>query len=328
MSRITYCTLFFLLMHCAACTSQTNKSGSPSTSKTMPEKKSQNPANYSEGKDYTVFERIRVTDNAGFTTPVEAYSILLPKGWSHNGNIDWVYNVQSPTGNGTYNNFKAGFADGKYSFEILPEINWSWASDQQLLQLMQTNTHSNYAFVAQPMDAEQYLRNVFINRELNGGQIANVQPNNAVMQEMIANFNKAKSELMMYGAADVQFYPSAINATINYPNSESAIVLCGITIIESTIMNQYNGSMQKNYTTSASKRIIFHYPTSEKQNAEKMFSVILGSIRINTAWKDNVNAFWKNYRQQSNAVNRQKIHMMDEQTKAIAKSTIEKVINV
>ncbi len=324
MNKITCRTIIFLLVYCTSCTNQTNKPASTSGDKTVAEKKSQTAATYSDGKDYTLFERTRVTDNAGFTTPVEAYSILLPKGWSHNGQIDWVYKVQSPAGNGTYNNFKAGSADGKYSFEILPEITWNWVSDQQLLQLMQANTHSNYAFVAQPMSAEQYLRNVLINRELNGAVISAVQPNNAVVQEMIANFNKAKSELMMYGAADVQFYPSAINATVNYSNGESAIVLCGITIIESTVINQYNGSMQKSYTTSASKRIIFKYPTSEKQNAEKMFSVILGSVRTNTAWKDNVNAFWKNYRQQSNIANRQKIEWMDEQTRQIAKNTIER----
>ncbi len=65
-------------------------------------KTSSNSNQYSEGKDYTIFERVRVTDNTGFTMPVEAYSVLLPKGWTHEGNINWVYNIQNTTGNGTY----------------------------------------------------------------------------------------------------------------------------------------------------------------------------------------------------------------------------------
>ena len=42
-----------------------------------------------EGKDYTVLERVRCMDNQGFEQPAEAFSVLLPKGWIHEGGITW-----------------------------------------------------------------------------------------------------------------------------------------------------------------------------------------------------------------------------------------------
>ncbi len=42
-----------------------------------------------EGKDYTVLERVRFMDNQGFEQPAEAFSVLLPKGWKHEGGVTW-----------------------------------------------------------------------------------------------------------------------------------------------------------------------------------------------------------------------------------------------
>lgn len=307
-----------------ACNNENDHSGKTEQSnKNTKEEVMQNTNSYTEGKDYSVFERVRITDNIGFTSPVEAYSLLLPKGWKFEGNINWVYG-SSGAGIGTYNYFKAISPDNKYQFEILPEITWSWASDPQLLQLMQANTNSQYAFVAQPMDAEQYLRNVFVNRELTGATVGEVKPNNNVIQEMQQNFASARNELMLYGAADVQFYPSAISAKLSWNDGQEGIAMCGVSVLETTILNQYNGTVQKTFTSAAVKRIVFRFPKEEKQSAENMLTAMLGSIRTNTDWKSNVDAYWKQARQNSNAIHRQKIQMMDEQTKAIANAAISK----
>jgi len=324
MNKIYYIACTSILVAFIACTGKNGalNKNDPSP-KNISKQPMQNINDYKEGKDYSVFERVRISDNMGFTSPVEAYSLLLPKGWKYEGNINWVYGTPG-AGIGTYNYFKATSPDNKYQFEMLPEITWSWVSDPQLLQMMQANTNSQYAFVAEPMDAEQYLRNVFVNQELNNAIVGEVKPNNSVMEEMQQNFANARNELMMYGAADVQFYPSAITAALNWNNGQEGIAMCGVTMIETTIMNQYNGSMQKTFTSSAVKRIVFRFPKEEKQNAENMLTAILGSIRTNTAWKNNVDAFWKQSRQNSNMVHRQKIQMMDEQTRAIANATISK----
>lgn len=260
----------------------------------------------------------------GFTTPVEAYSLLVPKGWKHEGQVDWVYNTQSSAGNGTYNYFRAVSPDNKYQFEVLPEIIWSWVTDPQVLNFMQANTRSKYAFVAEPMGAEQYLRNAFVNNELQGATVLSVKPNAGVVQEMQEQFSAVRSELMAYGASDVQFYPSAINATVRWSDGSEGLVLCGVSVLETTIPNQYNGTAQKSYTSSARRRILLRYPKGEQQAAENLLAVMVGSIRTNTAWKDNVNAFWKQVRQNSHIVHRQKIEMIDAQTRTIGNAAVSK----
>ena len=51
---------------------------------------------FAEGKDYSVWQRARVLDQNGFGQPVEAYSILVPKGWRTEGGVNWVINVTCP----------------------------------------------------------------------------------------------------------------------------------------------------------------------------------------------------------------------------------------
>lgn len=43
-----------------------------------------------EGKDYNLFTRARVLDKKGFSQPVEAVSLLIPKGWQYSGDILWT----------------------------------------------------------------------------------------------------------------------------------------------------------------------------------------------------------------------------------------------
>ncbi|HRD54141.1 MAG TPA: hypothetical protein PKY96_16000, partial [Flavobacteriales bacterium] len=50
---------------------------------------SEQQSNFTEGKDYMVLERVRFMDTQGFEQPAEAFSILLPKGWKHQGGVVW-----------------------------------------------------------------------------------------------------------------------------------------------------------------------------------------------------------------------------------------------
>ena len=142
---------FFLLLPCilllttTGCNSQQNapeKSNAASTGKT-------NGRAFREGKDYVVFERIRVLDKAGFDKPAEAFSLLLPKGWSHEGEIMWTAPGNSCAGTNQY--FRATSPDGKYSFEIMPAFLWSWSFNAALRQMQQGLPTSKYCTYAQPI---------------------------------------------------------------------------------------------------------------------------------------------------------------------------------
>jgi hypothetical protein len=118
---------------------------------------------FNEGTDYLVFDRVRIMDRQAFTQPVEAYSILLSKGWQTEGEVFWTAPGQACAG--TNMGFRAKSADGKFSFEMLPYYSWSYNTNPQTMQFSQSLGSTQYCSFGQPMDAEQYLRNVFA-REL------------------------------------------------------------------------------------------------------------------------------------------------------------------
>lgn len=278
-------------------------------------------ASFNEGTDYLVFDRVRIMDRQAFTQPVEAYSILLPKNWQTQGEVFWTAPGQACAG--TNMAFKAQSADGKYSFEMLPYSSWSWNTNQQTMQFSQSLGSTKYCSFGQPLNAEQYLRNVLA-RELQNPAITEVKPSANVVEEMDKLNEKGRRELMRYGASQVNFRNTANVAKVKWNNGTEGLVMCGVVNIESAIPNVYNGSVDYSYTSTAAQRIVFKYPAGKGEEAEKMFSVIIGSFRTNPSWKDAVNGYWQSVREQRNRDHIGKIQMMDAQTAAIGKAAIEK----
>jgi hypothetical protein len=319
-SFILLLSLFnFLLLSCNGQSSNANKQ--PATAKNTPASSGkQSSQNFTEGKDYTVFDRIRIMDNQGFQLPVEAYSLLLPKGWKHQGEIIWIMPGQTCAGNNTW--LKASSADNKFSLDFLPNIILSWSTNQQNLQWSMANQgNSPYCGFNQPIGAEQYLRSGFIN-ELGNPQIVKVESNNGVVAELQNSFQKGRAELMQYGASDVQGYASAVNAEVKWNDGTEGFVVLGTMVYETTIANTYTGTYDKSYTTSITKKTVFKYPAADKEKAKSLFAVIMSSMRSNTAYNDAINNFWRQVRQDKNRVHWEKIRVMDEQTRQIGERAI------
>lgn len=284
-------------------------------------KQTQTKQQFMEGNDYTVFNRIRIMDKQGFTTPVEAYSLLLPKGWKQEGEIIWVMPGQTCAGNNAW--LKASSPDNKYSLEFLPQNILSWNTNPETLQFsMSAAGQSPYCSFSQPVGAEQYLRNSFV-KEIGNPQILKAEANTAVVQEMQPLIEKSRRELMQYGAGNVQGYPSAVNAEVKWSDgTEGFVLLCSV-ITEIFIPNMYTGGQDKAYTTAITKKTVFKYPAKEKENAKALFSAIMASVRSNPSYTEAVNNFWLQVRQQSNRTHWEKIKLMDEQTRQIGERAVQ-----
>lgn len=313
----------FLLICCfslaTSCNSQ-DKSG------TQPKKKptatnADKQVRFAEGTDYLVFDRVRIMDRQASAQPVEAYSILLPKNWKTEGEVFWTPSGQACAG--TNMRFKAQSTDGKYTFEMLPYYSWSWNSNQQTMQFNQSLGTSQYCSFGQPLDAEQYLRNVFA-QELQNPTITEIKSNASVVEEMDKLNEKGRSELMRYGASQVNFRNTANVAKMKWTDGTEGLVMCGVGNIESVIPNVYNGTVDYSYTSTAAQRVLFKFPAGKSEEAEKIFTVIMGSFRTNPVWKNAVNNYWKSVREQRNREHIGKIQIMDAQTAAIGRAAIEK----
>lgn len=317
-STSTSCRFLLLLTAAflfSACQAQTSKTASKkeNTSKAMS-------TNFKEGKDYITFERARVLDRVGFAQPAEAYSILLPKGWQYNGNLDW--RVPGSGCEGTFNYFKAQSPDGAYSLEIFPTAIWNWTSNQYMQQFNQPQ--NSYCTQDQPMDAAAYLSNRFAPQQLGSPLVSGVKPNEAVVKEMAMNNDKARQELMRYGASQVNFYQTAVSADLKWKNNTEGIALCGVSISEMIIPNPYDGTYSKSVSCVAAKKIVFRFPAGEKEQAAKLLSVMMGSFHTNPAWQTAVNTFWKNFREKRQIDHIGTIRMIDERTRQIGEAAIKK----
>lgn len=312
------------MLFVSSCTSQTN----PNTGKKIvdtsanSDRMNTQSTKYISGKDYTQFVRARIMDKIGFEQPVEAFSVLIPEGWKFDGGIMW--NPPGSSCAGTNQGMKAVSPDGLYSFEMMPNYMWSYVTDPQVAQFQRQKQFPKYCSYGEPMNAEAYFKSVFAPNDLGNPQIINIKENTTGIQALQETFEKSRQEMQQYGASQVNYFPSGISATVKWNNNAEAIVLCGVVIMEMVIPNPYNGSYSKSFTSVASERIVFMYPTGESEKAANMLSVMMGSIRTNTAWQNSVNSFWLATRQQSNIVHIGKIRMMDEQTRQMGENAIRR----
>ncbi|WP_445731104.1 hypothetical protein [Mariniflexile sp.] len=312
------------LLLISSCNSQTKTSTSNNTSNNSGNSPKMNTEStkYIAGKDYTEFVRARILDKVGFQQPVEAFSLLIPQNWKFDGDIMW--NPPGSTCAGNNLKMKAVSPDGKYSFEMLPNYMWSFISDPQLAQFMQQQQYPKYCSFGEPMNADAYFKNVFIPNELRNPKIVSIKESSSGVESLKENGEKSRQEMIHYGASQVNFYPSGINANVKWDNGSEAIVLCGVIIMETTIPNNYNGTYSKSFTSVASERVVFMYPAGEYGKAASMLSVVMGSIRTNPSWKNTVDNFWREVREQSNRVNIGRISMIDEQTRHMGENAIKK----
>jgi hypothetical protein len=276
-----------------------------------------------QGKqEYTEFERTRIHDNIGFSQPVEAFSLLVPKGWSVDGGILWNQPGTICAGNNL--GIKAVSPDNKYSFELLPNFMWSYSSDLQMAQIQQQQQYPKYCAFGQPLNAEAFFKQVFVPYELGNPRIISVKENLSGTKALEENTAKTRQELMKYGASQVNFYPSGITAEVDLGNGKEAMVMVGVVIIETVIPNPYNGTYSKSYTSTASERVVFSYPSGEKDKASNILAVMMGSFRTNIFWKQSVDDFWLSVRTRSNITHIGNIKLIDERTRQIGNDAIQK----
>ncbi len=324
MLNMKYKKLLILLVApiCLLLASGCNSQPSSTTTKGNSNKINTESTKYIAGKDYTEFVRARIMDKVGFQQPVEAFSLLIPKDWTFYGDVMW--NPPGTTCAGINQGMKATSSDGKYSFEMMPNYLWGFITDPQLAEFNRQQQYPQYCSFGEPMNAEAYLKNVFAPNELGNPKIISIKETNSGIKSLQENAEKARQEMMGYGASEVNFYPSGIHANVKWNDGSEAIVLCGVTIMETVIPNNYNGSYTKNYTTVASERIVFRYPTGEYEKAATMLSVIMGSIRTNPTWKSTVDNFWRGVREKNNRDNIGRLSMIDEQTRKMGDMAIKK----
>ncbi len=275
-------------------------------------------ANFVVGKDYLIYKRVRLTDNTGFSAPVEAYSALIPEGWSYTGDIIWEQPGSACMG--TFRKFSTEDPSGKMKLTLYPETIYSWATNEMLRAHNRDGRQSEYCMQKQPFDASEYLKEIFL-PELGSPKPVYTEEVSGVVEEMRRKFNAQAAELKTYGAGNLNFHPTSVKAGVEWADGRKGIITVSVGITEIIVPNQYTGGYDMLYTTAVSNKSVFIYPADES-GAEKMYTVIMGGFRTNPYWENSVNIFWKDVR-----INKQIRHIgtikaMDAQTARMGRDAI------
>lgn len=269
-------------------------------------------------RDYTEFTRVRILDRQGFSQFAEACSMLLPKGWNYEGEIIWTAPGQACAG--TNLSVQTRSPGGDSSFDILPNFTWGWSADPQVNAFNQQHGQGRFCSTGQPLDAEQFIRQVWAS-ELENPEISDFKMDQDAVSSMHLEDEKRRMEMMRYGSAGVEFKHTAITARAKWADGKRGILFCKVTNAANYVPNKYNGSINVDYMSAAS-RMLYTFPESEMDKAEQLMSVIVTGMRTNPAWKQAVEGYWRDVREKNHIVHIGKIRMMDEQTRQIAEQTI------
>ncbi|HEX8411703.1 MAG TPA: hypothetical protein VF883_22840 [Thermoanaerobaculia bacterium] len=285
-----------------------NESSPPATS-----------ASFVEGRDYTVFERVRFMDPAGFERPAEAFSVLLPRGWKHEGGIVWK-SPRACVAEMVGGQMSISSPDGAIRFQSLPFHAWAYASDGMMLQSLQMQAQAGGCDVGQPMGAEAYLRQVMVPRELSGATVIEVRPNEPAQRDLQRRAEESRALIMQYGAQQVDFLIEAVTARVRWNDGTEGVVLCSVNNTIQTLQNAYNGQFQRISNSVASERSWIRFPSERRSEAETVLANLKSSYRTNPEWKSAVEGYQARLRQQQNVDHHMKMKALADQTAANARA--------
>jgi len=247
-----------------------------------------------EGRDYTVWERVRIKDQNGFAQPVEAYSILLPKGWRTKGQVTWVVNTACPA-DAVQNRLTATSPDDAFRLEVFPQSNWQWYDDPMLLQNAMNSARLGTpgCLLQRPFNAGQYMEQAFVPVDLNGATLVNHRPNEEMGKLMM---QQAQKNNAMYQASGVnlQSRPSAEIGRLQWPDRRVGIALCAVEQTVSVMPNLLNGGSYASYQCRATVKTMISAPAGRETEAERILSTIVASTRINPDWRNAVQRVYNN----------------------------------
>jgi hypothetical protein len=272
---------------------------SASANKSTPDRQAQaaRTRTFTEGKDYTIWQRVRIKDQNGFSQPVEAYSILLPKGWRIEGQVNWVINTACAA-EAVQNRVTATSPDGAFRLEVFPQRNWQWYDDPMLLQNAQAAAQFGNPGcpLARPYDAGEYLEQVFVPGDLRGAQLVSHQPNEQMVNIMRQEAQRANT-LYQSSGVNLESRPSAQIGRVKWPDSRIGIVLCAVEQTVATMPNLLNGGNYASYQCRATVKTMLSAPAGREQEAEQILGTIVASVRINPEWQTAVQRVFNNIAQ-------------------------------
>ena len=276
----------------------------------------QQPGNFTEGKDYVVLERVRFLDEQGFDRPVEAFSMLFPKGWKTEGGVRWK-GVGECRGEMVNMTVKASSPDGKISFESLPARSFSWADDQMMMQAMMAGAQAGDCAVNQPFSAEQYLEG-YAKQDL-GATASEIHGDEKRMARAREMDQQANAIAIQYQSGSEQSTTFAAGK-LTWPDGTEGIMETGVTNIITRKPDMFNGGVSTFSTTGVFYTTVTRFPPERKEEAKRLLAMFTSSHRANPVWQQAKENFLTQLGNVEHAGRMERIRLMGEQSRAYAQA--------
>jgi len=246
-----------------------------------------------EGEDYLVLQRVRALDPTGFAQPVEAYSLLLPKGWTSEGGISWL--VGNPcTSEIVANRFTARAPDGRMQLDFFPIRSWQWNDSPMMLQQLRANqqSYARSCEVLPPVDAAQYLEQAFA-PEL-GARVLSVERADELSRIMEEKARQNAAAMQSAGLQNVQYRPSAVLGSLRFADGAAGLALCAVNQTVFHMQDFLNGGTIASYQCQADVKVALRFPQEQEPQARKLLATAMSSLRINPDWQAAVSQVFMN----------------------------------
>jgi hypothetical protein len=280
----------------------------------------QGPSKMTEGRDYLILERVRVLDTMGFDRPVEAMSLLIPRGWRTEGGVSWQGIRGCRAEVGTYQ-VSAISPDGAIRFLLLPVRSFLAFQNQMMQQSAMAAAQQGGCQLSPPFDASQYLNHLARN-VLGGATVNDVRQDESMrdtLAKISASFNASSQQ---YGTGMTQT-GSGIFGTLTWPDGSKGLGQVGVSVMMKQSRDMFTGAPDGFATTTVFHQAVIRYPPAREAEALKLFATILTSQRMNPIWQKAKENFLTQLGNTEHAGSMERLRLMGEQSAAYARAQNE-----
>lgn len=270
-----------------------------------------------EGKDYVVFERVRILDEQGFDRPVEAMSLLMPRGWRTEGGVRWK-NVNECRGEMITWQFSADSPDGQIQYRVLPARSFSYQEDPMLRQAAIAEARQGGCGVSRPTDAEQYIES-WARAELGGATVSDIHTPE-IMQAGIDRIDaQANATSRQYGT-NVNQTSKVVFATLTWPDGSKGMAQVLVQNAVNRGVGMFDGAPNGWSTTSIPLRAYIRYPPGREDEGIKLFKTFGVTYRINPVWQQAHQQFMTRLGNAEHAGRMERLRLQGEASAAYARA--------
>ena len=269
---------------------------------------------YVEGADYVILNRVRFLDEMGFDQPVEAFSMLFPKGWRTEGGVKWG-SIGGCRGEIIADQVKATSPDGAYQFQAFPLRSFQSTDDPMLLQSMQAGAQAGGCQINRPFNAQQYVEG-FARRDLQA-QVSNVRVDEANMA-----LSRQIDQQLNASGGNTQRETTRALADLAFPDGSEGI-LQGMVVNMVLRQPNYMGGGATAITSTIAIPYLMRCPAGRREECMKLMTVIMTSHRVSPIWRAAKDRFLTQLGNIEHAGRMERIRLMGEQSRAYAKAQSE-----